>query len=147
MWAQFWAHTPKEEIHQMLETKKGALCHQGKSCLCRGRNVRRWLCATKENYDCTTDRTLEGGFVSPRQIMYVPQIVCKIMVLQYLGRSYFGRGPNVRKLPWGTKTNHVVAVNWMLDIGFVAKASSLRPRPSFLYLETKMSGRNVSWVD
>jgi hypothetical protein len=35
----------------------------------------------------------------------------------------------------------------MLDVGFVAKASSLRPRPSLLYLEAQMSGRNVSWVD
>jgi hypothetical protein len=41
---------PKEENHQMLETKKVALCHQGKLCLCRGRNVRRWLWATKANY-------------------------------------------------------------------------------------------------
>jgi hypothetical protein len=29
----------------------------------------------------------------------------------------------------------------------VAKASSLKPRPSLLYLEAQMSGRNVSWVD
>ena len=35
----------------------------------------------------------------------------------------------------------------MLDGGLVAKASSLKPRPSFLYLEAQMSGRNVSWVD
>jgi hypothetical protein len=35
----------------------------------------------------------------------------------------------------------------MLDVGFVAKASSLTLRPSILYLETQMSGRNVSWVD
>jgi len=47
---------PKEENHQMLDTKKLALCHQDKSCLCRGRNVRRWLCATKANYNCATDR-------------------------------------------------------------------------------------------
>ena len=37
-------------------------------------------------------------------------------------------GPNVRR--------------WL-----VAKASSLKPRPSLLYLEAQMSGRNVSWVD
>jgi hypothetical protein len=102
---------PKEENHQMLETKKVALCHQDKSCLCRGRNVRRWLWATKANYDCTTDETLEGGFVLLRQIMFVPRMACKIMVLQYLGKSYFGGGPNVGKLSWGAKTNHVVAVN------------------------------------
>ena len=35
----------------------------------------------------------------------------------------------------------------MLDVGFVAKASSLKPRPSLLYLEAQMSGTNVSWVD
>ena len=35
----------------------------------------------------------------------------------------------------------------MLDIGFVAKASSLVPRPSLLYLEVQISGRNVSSVD
>jgi hypothetical protein len=35
----------------------------------------------------------------------------------------------------------------MLDVGFVAKASSLKPKPSLLYLEAQMSGRNVSWVD
>ena len=58
---------PSEENHQMLETKKVALCHKGKSCLCRGRNARRWFCATKANHDRTTDKTLEGGFVSPRQ--------------------------------------------------------------------------------
>jgi hypothetical protein len=121
---------PQRGKPQMLETKKVALCHQGKSCLCRGWIVRRWFCATKTNYDCaadgmleggfcatkanydcTTDGTLEDGFVLSRQVMFVPRMVCKIMVLQHLGKSYFGRGPNVRKLPWGTKTNHVVAVN------------------------------------
>jgi hypothetical protein len=35
----------------------------------------------------------------------------------------------------------------MLDGGLVAKASSLKPRPSLLYLEAQMNGRNVSWVD
>jgi hypothetical protein len=35
----------------------------------------------------------------------------------------------------------------MLDGGLVAKANSLKPRPSLLYLEAQMSGRNVSWVD
>jgi hypothetical protein len=111
------------------------------------RNVRRWLCATKANYDCTTFETLEGGFVLLRQIMFVPRMVCKIMILRYLGQSYFGRGSNVGKLSWGTKTNHVVAVNCMLDVSFLAKSSSLRPRPSLLYLEAQMSGRNVLYVD
>jgi hypothetical protein len=53
---------PKEENHQILETKKVALCHQGKSWLCSGRNVGRWFWATKANYDCTTDRMLEGSW-------------------------------------------------------------------------------------
>jgi hypothetical protein len=35
----------------------------------------------------------------------------------------------------------------MLDGGLVAKASSLKPRPSLLYLEIQMNGRNISWVD
>jgi hypothetical protein len=35
----------------------------------------------------------------------------------------------------------------MLDGGLVAKASSLKPKPSLLYLKAQMSGRNVSWVD
>jgi hypothetical protein len=35
----------------------------------------------------------------------------------------------------------------MLDVGFVAKASSLRPKPSLLYLEAQMNGRNFSWVE
>jgi hypothetical protein len=47
----------------------------------------------------------------PRQIVFVPQMVCKIMVLRYQGKSCFGRRPNVRKLYWSAKTNHVVAVN------------------------------------
>jgi hypothetical protein len=29
----------------------------------------------------------------------------------------------------------------------VAKANSLKPRPSMLYLEAQVNGRNVSWVD
>jgi hypothetical protein len=35
----------------------------------------------------------------------------------------------------------------MLDGGLVAKASSFKPRPSLLYLEAQMNGRNVSRVD
>jgi hypothetical protein len=70
-----------------------------------------WLCSTKANYDCAADGMLEGGFVLPRQIMFVPRMVYKITVLQYQGKSCFGRGPNVRKLPWDTNTNHVVGVN------------------------------------
>lgn len=64
---------PNEENHQMLETKKVTLCHKGKSCLCRGRNARWWLCATKANHDCAVDGMLKGGLVLPRQIMIVPR--------------------------------------------------------------------------
>ena len=46
-----------------------------------------------------------------------------------------------------TKPKHIVAVDRMLDGGFVAKASSLEPRPSHLYLEAQMNGRYVSWGD
>ena len=35
----------------------------------------------------------------------------------------------------------------MLDVGFMAKASSLKPKPSLWYLEAQMSGRNVLWID
>jgi hypothetical protein len=35
----------------------------------------------------------------------------------------------------------------MLDVGKVAKSSSLAPRPNLLYLEAQMSGTNVLWVD
>ena len=45
------------------------------------------------------------------------------------------------------KPNHVVAADRMLDGGFGAKASSLKPRSSVLYLEAQMNGRNVSWID
>lgn len=51
------------------------------------------------------------------------------------------------RIPCRTKTNHVVDADQMLDGGFVAKASCLKPDPSFLYFDAKMSGRNVLWVD
>ena len=35
----------------------------------------------------------------------------------------------------------------MFDGGFVAKGSSLKPRPSLMYLEAQMIGRIVSGVD
>jgi hypothetical protein len=72
---------PKEENYQMVGTKKMALCHQGKSCFCRGRDISMWFCATKENHACSVDGMLKGGFVLPRQIMFVPQMVCKKTVL------------------------------------------------------------------
>jgi hypothetical protein len=69
-----------------------------------------WLCATKANYNFAVDGMFIGCFVSPREIMFVPQMVCKIMVLQFQGKSCFVRGPNVGKLSWGVKTNDVVVV-------------------------------------
>ena len=42
------------------------------------------------------------------------------------------------------KENRGCAADQMLEGGFVAKASSLKPRPSLLYLEAKIAGRNVS---
>ena len=71
------------------------------------------------------DTMIEDGFVLSRQIMFVPHMVCKIMVWQYQGKPCFNCEPNVRKLPWGAKTNHVVSVNSMVDIRVVAKAGSL----------------------
>jgi hypothetical protein len=68
------------------ECKKVVLCYQGKLRLCRGRNVRRRFCITKANRVCAADGMLEGGFVSPRQIVFVPRMVCKIMVFRYQGK-------------------------------------------------------------
>ena len=42
------------------------------------------------------------------------------------------------------KASHVCAVDRMLEGGFVAKASSLKPRPSLLYLKAQINGKNVS---
>ena len=42
------------------------------------------------------------------------------------------------------KASHVCAADQMLEGGFVAKASSLKPRPSLLYLEAQINGKNVS---
>ena len=42
------------------------------------------------------------------------------------------------------KTNRGCTADQMLEGGFVAKASSLKPRPSLLYLEAQINGRNVS---
>ena len=43
-----------------------------------------------------------------------------------------------------TMANYVVVVNRMLDGGFVAKASNLKPKPSILYLEAQINAKNVS---
>ena len=43
-----------------------------------------------------------------------------------------------------TKSSHVCVADQMLEGGFVAKASSLKPRPSLLYLEAQINGKNVS---
>jgi ClpP class serine protease len=41
------------------------------------------------------------------------------------------------------KSNHVCAGVQVLEGGFVAKASSFKPQPILLYLEAKISGRNL----
>ena len=43
-----------------------------------------------------------------------------------------------------TKASHVCAADRMLERRFVAKTSSLKPRPSLLYLEAQINGKNVS---
>ena len=101
------------------------LSYQGNSCSCRGRSVGRWLCATKAKHVCFADKLLEIGFVAPNQ---------------------FGPRTECLKLALRTKPSQV-AKDRMLDDGFVAKASSLKPRPSILYLEVQMNGRLVSWVN
>jgi hypothetical protein len=42
------------------------------------------------------------------------------------------------------KTNRGCIADKMLEGGFVAKASSLKPKLTILYLEAKINGRNVS---
>ena len=76
-----------------------------------------------------------------------PMLETKKVALCYQGNSCLYRGRYVRRWHYGTKTNRVVATDRMLDGSFVTKASSLKPRPSILYLEAQMYGRNVSWVD
>ena len=66
------------------------------------------------------------------------------MALWYQGNSCLSRGWNVKRWHSGTKTNHIVADHdQMLDAGFVAKASSLKPMP----IMARIDGRNVSWVE
>jgi hypothetical protein len=48
------------------------------------------------------------------------------MVLWYQGKSCLCHRPNVRKWSCGSNTNCIVAVDQILDGGFVAKATSLR---------------------
>jgi hypothetical protein len=108
---------PKEENQPMLETKKVTLFYQGKSCLCRGWNVRRWLWATMANYDCTTDGMLECGFVLPRKITIVPWTECKKVVLCYRGKLRLCRGQNVRRWLCITKANRVCPADGMQDYG------------------------------
>ena len=43
-----------------------------------------------------------------------------------------------------TKVSHVCAIDCMLEGSFVAMASGLKPRPSLLYLEAQINGKNVS---
>ena len=107
---------------------RGVLYYQGKSCLHRGQDVRRWLYGTK-----TT--------------MCASWMVCYKMALLHQSNFFLHRRPNVGTFPCGIKKNHVVVVDQMLDIDMVAKASSVNPRPSFLYLEARMYGRNFLWIN
>ena len=43
-----------------------------------------------------------------------------------------------------TKASYVCAIDRMLEGGFVAKASSLKPKPSLLYQKAQINGKNVS---
>src|ERR1700737_3715987 len=103
---------------------EGGLSYQGNLCSCRGQRVGWWLCAIKAKRVCFADKLLEIGFVAPNQ---------------------FGPRTECLKLALRTKPSQV-AEDRMLDDGFVAKASSLKPRPSLLNLEAQINGRYVSCV-
>jgi hypothetical protein len=45
------------------------------------------------------------------QIMFVLWMICKIMVMQYQGKTCLGHELNVKMLFWGANTNHVIDVN------------------------------------
>ena len=117
--------------------KEGCLMVQKNLCLCRQWYVRKWFCATKENHVCAANKMFEGNFVLLRQIIFVLQMICSKLVLKYQGNLCLCHGPNVKKLPCGTKSKHVVAVDQMLNNGFVAKAINHKPRPNFLCLEAQ----------
>ena len=68
---------------------------------------------------------LEVGFMVLSQIIFVSQ------------REY-------QKLALRTKPNLVSTTDQMLDGGFVTKASSFKPKPSFFYLKAQINGENVS---
>lgn len=40
--------------------------------------------------------------------------------------------------------NHVCTADQILEGGFLTKVSSLKPKPSFLYLEAQIDGKHVS---
>jgi hypothetical protein len=50
-----------------------------------------------------------------------------------------------RKKNISLKTTQFCDVDQILECGFVAKASSLKPRPSLLYLEAQISNRDTSF--
>ena len=66
------------------------------------------------------------------------------VTLRYQSRSCLYRGPNVRRGNFGIKANYVVAVDYILQGGFVANPSSLKPRPNLLYLKAQIIERNIS---
>jgi hypothetical protein len=49
-------------------------------------------------------------------------------------------------VPWRLVSNPLIIfiANQMLEGGFLAKVSDFKPRPSLLYLEAKISGRDLS---
>ena len=71
---------PKEENHKCWKQKM-------------------WRYSTKAYHVCAVDGILEGGFVLPKQIMFVLRMVYK-------------------KLIWDTKANHVSAAGQMLECWF-----------------------------
>ena len=119
------------------------LCYQGKLCLFHGRNVERWLCAPKANHVCFADGILEIDFVVPNQIIFLLEQNVKSWLC---GPSQIIFVPQIEctQLVSRTKPNDVVAADHMLNNGFVAKASTLKPRLSLLYLKAQMNDTNVS---
>ena len=90
------------------------------------------------NHIYTVDKMLEVGLVGQN---------IKNVALFSQGKSCVSHKRNVIRWHCGTKSNHVVAEDQMLDGGFVAKASSLKPMPILLYILAQINGGIVSWVD
>ena len=61
----------------------------------------------------------EGGFVVPRQFMFVLRMECLKVTLCYEGKSCWWCGQNIRRWLFGTKENHVCTLDGMLEYGLV----------------------------